>query len=93
MLAPLSRAASAAPVTAAGPFVGKTIVVTGKIEPYTRTEMNNFIASLGATAGSSVTGKTNYLVCGEKAGSKLDKARSLGVQILSPAEFFAMAQG
>ena len=85
--------ASAAPVTASGPFVGKTIVVTGKIEPYTRTEMNNFIASLGATAGSSVTGKTNYLVCGEKAGSKLDKARSLGVQILSPAEFFAMAQG
>ena len=84
--------APAAPVSAASPFAGKTIVVTGKIEPYTRTEMNDFIASLGAVAGSSVTGKTNYLVCGEKAGSKLDKARSLGIAILSPDEFFAMAR-
>ena len=74
------------------PFAGKVIVVTGKVEPYTRSEMNNIIASLGATAGSSVTGKTSYLVCGEKAGSKLDKARSLGITVLTPEEFFSMAQ-
>ena len=80
-------------VTAAGnPFAGKTIVVTGKVEPYTRGEMNSFIASLGAVAGSSVTSKTDYLVCGEKAGSKLDKARSLNIPVLTPAEFFVMAQ-
>lgn len=66
-------------------------MVTGKVEPYTRGEMNSFIASLGA-AGSSVTGKTNYLVCGNRAGSKLDKACSLGIPVLTPSEFFAMAQ-
>ncbi len=75
------------------PFAGKTIVVTGKVEPYTRSEMNSLIASLGAIAGSAVTKKTDYLVCGEKAGSKLDKAKALGIKILSPAEFFSLAQG
>ena len=67
-------------------------MVTGKVEPYTRGEMNSFIASLVAVAGSSVTGKTDYLVCGDKAGSKLDKARSLGIPVLTPSEFFNMAQ-
>ena len=70
------------------PFAGKTIVVTGKVEPYTRDEMNSLIASLGAVAGSSVT---RYLVCGEKAGSKLSKARELGIPVLEPQEFFRMA--
>lgn len=73
------------------PFSGKTIVVTGKVEPYTRDEMNSLIASLGAVAGSSVTRKTDYLVCGEKAGSKLSKARELGITVLTPEEFFRMA--
>lgn len=73
------------------PFVGLTIVVTGKVEPYTRDGINELIVSLGAHAGSSVSGKTNYLVCGENAGSKLDKARSLGIPVLSPAEFYRMA--
>jgi DNA ligase (NAD+) len=80
------------PAAAGSPFAGKTVVVTGKVEPYTRGEMSSFIASLGAVAGSSVTSKTNYLVCGDKAGSKLDKARSLGIPVLTPDEFFAMAQ-
>lgn len=71
--------------------MGKTIVVTGKVEPYTRDGINAVIESLGARAGSSVSGKTDYLVCGENAGSKLDKARSLGVAVLTPAEFFRMA--
>ena len=73
------------------PFSGKTIVVTGKVEPYTRDEMNSLIASLGAVAGSSVTRKTDYLVCGEKAGSKLSKTRELGIPVLTPEEFFRMA--
>lgn len=80
------------PASAGSPFAGKTVVVTGKVEPYTRSEMNSFIESIGAVAGSSVTSKTSYLVCGDKAGSKLDKARSLGIPVLTPDEFFAMAQ-
>ncbi len=72
------------------PFIGKTIVVTGKVEPYTRGEINLKIESLGAHAGSSVSKNTNYLVCGENAGSKLAKAQSLGVTVLTPAEFFSM---
>ena len=73
------------------PFVGKTVVVTGKVEPYTRSEINAKIESLGASAGSSVSSKTDFLVCGENAGSKLEKARSFGVTVLTPAQFFQMA--
>lgn len=73
------------------PFAGKTIVVTGKVEPYTRDGINAKIASLGAHPSSSVSKNTDYLVCGEKAGSKLQKAQSLGVTVLSPAQFFQMA--
>lgn len=74
-----------------GPFVGKTIVVTGKVEPYTRNGINAEIESLGGHAGSSVSKKTDYLVCGENAGSKLAKAKELGVTVLTPAQFFQMA--
>ena len=74
------------------PFAGMTIVVTGKVEPYSRSEMNARIEALGAHAGSSGTSKTNYLVCGEKAGSKLARAKELGIPVLKPDEFFAMAE-
>lgn len=80
-----------APANQNNPFTGCTIVVTGKVEPYTRDGMNDLIASLGAHAGSSVSKKTDYLACGENAGSKLAKARELGVKVLTPAEFFRMA--
>jgi len=73
------------------PFVGLTVVVTGKVEPYTRSGINEKIESLGAHAGSSVSKKTDYLVCGENAGSKLAKARELGIKVLTPAQFFQMA--
>ena len=73
------------------PFVGMTVVVTGKVEPYTRSGINEKIESLGAHAGSSVSKKTDYLVCGENAGSKLAKARELGITVLTPAQFFQMA--
>lgn len=73
------------------PFVGMTVVVTGKVEPYTRSGINKKIESLGAHAGSSVSRKTDYLICGENAGSKLAKARELGIKVLTPAQFFHMA--
>ncbi|MBQ5642359.1 MAG: NAD-dependent DNA ligase LigA [Bacteroidaceae bacterium] len=72
------------------PFMGKTIVVTGKVEPYSRTGINAKIEALGARAGSSVSSKTDYLICGENAGSKLERAQSLGITVLTPAEFFRM---
>ena len=83
----------AAPVPIAvpgNPFMGKTVVVTGKVEPYSRTGINAKIEALGARAGSSVSSKTDYLICGENAGSKLEKAQSLGINVLTPVEFFRM---
>ena len=71
-------------------FAGCTIVATGKLENFTRDGINAKIISLGATPGSSVTKKTDYLICGEKAGSKLAKAEQLGVKILTEQEFLEM---
>ncbi|RKI68164.1 NAD-dependent DNA ligase LigA [bacterium 1xD42-67] len=72
------------------PFYGCTIVATGKLEHFTRDGINSKIISLGATAGSSVTRKTSYLICGEKPGSKLTKARELGIPVLTEQEFLDM---
>lgn len=74
-----------------GMFAGKTIVVTGTLQNFTRNGINEFIESLGAKAGSSVSAKTDYLIAGENAGSKLAKAKSLGVKILTETEFEKMA--
>jgi DNA ligase (NAD+) len=82
--------AAATAVNTGSPFAGRTIVVTGKLEHFTRDTINAKIGALGAIAGSAVSKSTDYLICGEKAGSKLDKARSLGVTILTEAEFEAM---
>ena len=76
--------------TGSNPFSGCTIVATGKLENFTREGINSRISSLGATAGSSVTRKTSYLICGEKPGSKLAKARELGVTVLTEQEFIEM---
>ncbi len=72
------------------PFAGCTIVATGKLENFTRDGINSRIVSLGAVAGSSVTRKTNYLICGEKPGSKLAKAKELGIPVLTEQEFLEM---
>ena len=74
------------------PFIGRIIVVTGKLENFTRDSINAKIESLGAKAGSSVSSNTDYLICGEKAGSKLSKAQSLGVKVLSEQQFLNMAE-
>ena len=73
------------------PFMGKTIVATGSFENFNRDTLNEQIEALGAKAGSSVSKKTDYVVAGDKAGSKKAKAESLGIQILSEAEFMEMA--
>ncbi len=74
-------------------FAGKTFVVTGTLHQYTRDEIHEHIKALGGRAASSVSKKTDYLVAGEKAGSKLTKAQDLGVNILSEAEFDTLLQG
>ena len=74
------------------PFTGKTIVVTGKLQHFTRDTINNAIMSLGAVAGSAVSKNTDYLIVGEKAGSKLDKAKTLGITVLTEQEFLNMAE-
>jgi len=74
-------------VTEAGPLEGKTFVVTGTLQNYTRQEIEEKIRALGGRASSSVSEKTDFLVAGEAAGSKLDKARKLGVTVLTEEEF------
>ena len=69
------------------PFAGKVVVATGKLENYTRDGIQTKLLELGAKPAGSVSKKTDYLIVGEKAGSKLDKARSLGVKILTEEEF------
>jgi DNA ligase (NAD+) len=68
-------------------LTGKTVVVTGTLSRYGREEIEELIRQLGGKASSSVSKATSYLVAGEKAGSKLDKARALGVQVLTEDDF------
>ena len=75
------------------PFNGKIVVATGKLENYTRDGIQMKLLSLGAKPTDSVTKNTDYLIVGEKAGSKLDKARQLGVQTLTEIEFEGMIAG
>lgn len=75
------------------PFKGKTVVATGKLENYTRDGIQAKLLSLGAKPASSVTKKTDYLIVGEKAGSKLKKAVDLGIRTLTEQEFEDMLAG
>lgn len=81
------EALTSAPQAAEGPLTGKTLVVTGTLTKYTREEIEELIARHGGHAASSVSKKTDYLVAGEKAGSKLAKAQQLGVPVLSEDDF------
>lgn len=69
------------------PFMGKTVVVTGTLENYSRTSIKEKLESLGAKVSGSVSKKTDFVIAGEAAGSKYDKAKFLGVIILSEEEF------
>jgi DNA ligase (NAD+) len=71
-------------------LAGKTLVVTGTLSRYSRDEIHKLIEREGGKASGSVSAKTSYLIAGESAGSKLDKAQSLGVPVLTEDEFLAM---
>ena len=73
-------------------FAGLTFVLTGTLRRYTRDEASALIESSGGKTSSSVSKKTSYVLAGENAGSKLDKAAALGVRILSEDEFSAMLE-
>ena len=73
-------------------FAGKTFVLTGTLDKYSREEASNLIEKFGGKTSSSVSKKTSYLLAGEDAGSKLTKAQSLGVQIISESEFDDMCK-
>ncbi|QDT62856.1 NAD-dependent DNA ligase LigA [Calycomorphotria hydatis] len=72
------------------PLADITLVVTGTLSRFTRDEIQELIRQNGGKASSSVSKKTDYLIAGEKAGSKRDKAESLGVKILSEDEFLEL---
>ena len=71
-------------------FAGMTFVLTGSLEKYSREEASNIIEKFGGKTSSSVSKKTSYVLAGEDAGSKLTKAQSLGVQIITEEEFEKM---
>ena len=72
------------------PISGKTIVVTGTLEKLDRRQAEALIESFGGKAAGSVSKKTDYVLAGESAGSKLTKARELGVRVLNEQEFFEL---
>ena len=69
------------------PFSGKIFVFTGEMESFSRFDAENKVMQLGGSASSSVSKKTDFLVAGSNPGSKLDKAKKLGVKIISEQEF------
>lgn len=71
-------------------FLGKTFVLTGTLTKYTRDEASAIVESFGGKASSSVSKKTSYVLAGEAAGSKLDKARTLGIPVITEDEFEEM---
>jgi DNA ligase (NAD+) len=83
------RAAAAAE----GPLAGKTFVVTGTLEGFSRDEIAAHLAGLGAKVTNSVSAKTDYLVAGEGGGSKRAKAEKLGVAVISEADLERLAAG
>ena len=75
------------------PFMGKTVVATGSLQNYSRSEIKAKLESLGAKVAGSVSKKTDYVLAGEAAGSKLTKAQELGVKVLSEEEFEEILRG
>ena len=93
VIAPAEQAPAEASGVEGAPLAGQKVVVTGSmsgaLEGKSRTEVQDLIAALGGTPSGSVSKSTNLLVVGAKAGSKLEKAQSLGVRVLTEAEFAA----
>lgn len=90
LVAELNFAVAEPVANASATFQGKTFVVTGTLQNYNRDTIVEEIERLGGKCSSSVSKKTDYLLAGEKAGSKLDKAKALGVKIITEEEFEQM---
>ena len=73
-----------------GPFSGKTFVFTGTLETISRTDAEALVRKLGGKAAGSVSAKTDYVVAGPGAGSKLEKAQKLKLNVLDEAQFKAL---
>ncbi len=90
-------AAGVSPFTTAkqvgGKFTGKTFVFTGSLTRFTRDGAKALVEQEGGHAAGSISGKTDYVVAGSDAGSKLNKALSLGVKVISEAEFLSLVEG
>ena len=71
-------------------FAGKTFVLTGTLENYTRDQASEIIEKFGGKVSGSVSKKTNYVLAGEEAGSKLTKAQDLGIPIITEQQFNEM---
>ncbi|MGD0209220.1 MAG: NAD-dependent DNA ligase LigA [Verrucomicrobiota bacterium] len=87
---PEAEVVKAAAASTSGIFAGKTFVLTGTLPTLTREEAKTKIESLGGKVTGSVSKKTDFVLAGEDAGSKLDKAQKLGVKIISEVEFLKM---
>lgn len=74
-------------------MLDKTFVLTGNLSGFTREEAGDKIISLGGKVTSSISNKTDYVVAGDKPGSKLDKAKALGIKILNEHEFNELLNG
>jgi DNA ligase (NAD+) len=84
---------SPAVATTAGPLAGKTFVLTGTLPTLARDEASAMVIAAGGKVSGSVSRKTDFVLAGEEAGSKLDKARALGVPVIDEAQFRRMLAG
>ncbi len=89
---PESEAARAGATSVAGAFAGKTVVLTGTLSSLTREEATAMIEAAGGKTSSSVSKKTDFVLTGEEAGSKLTKAQELGVKVITEEEFKALLE-
>ena len=73
-------------------FYGKTVVLTGTLSTYGRKEATDLLEDLGAKVAGSVSKKTDVVIAGVEAGSKLDKANELGIKVMDEEEFISLIQ-
>ncbi len=90
---PTGTSLQAARADSAKPFSGKTFVLTGALPKLSRDDASAMIREAGGSVSGSVSKKTDYVLAGEEAGSKLEKARALGVKVIDEAEFCRMVKG
>lgn len=83
----MTQGRKAAESAAGQPLAGKSVVVTGILKKFSRQQIEDLIRDLGGQPTSSVSKKTSFVVAGEEAGSKLDKAKTLGVEVITEEEF------